>query len=141
MKTGISGFSKGFTLVELLVVLAIAAAIGGLVGPDIWRSYQKAGERLTVIQYGEEITALRLGLMNSGHGLTIAENGLVAGEGQGQAGLPLPGAGWTVSANSGILLLPTGVTNGGDIHLDSPTGRNWLLKLAALDGKVTVSLQ
>ena len=130
---------KGFTLVELLVVLTITAAIGGLVGPEIWRSYQKASERFTVIEYGEELTSLRLLLMNSGRGMTIAEDGLAVGE--SQADLPLPGGGWTISANSEILLLPTGVTNGGDIYLDSPTGRSWLLRLDTLDGRVTVSLQ
>ena len=130
---------RGFTLIELLVVLAITATIGGLVGPDLWQSYQRANERLAVIDYGQELTAMRRGLMKKKRSLSVAEDELSIVK--SNAGLPELLTGWTIVANTEIFFLPTGVTNGGTIDFESPTGRAWRLNLGVLDGKIDVALQ
>jgi len=130
---------SGFTLIELLVVLSIAATVGALVGPNLWQSYQRANERLLVINYAQEITSLRRGLMKTKRSISVAEDELSIAS--SNSGLPdLPG-GWTIVANTELFFLPTGVTNGGHIAFESPTGRAWRLNLGVLDGKIDVELR
>ena len=133
-----SNKALGFTLIELLVVLAIVAAIGGLTGPDLWQSYQRANERLVVIDYGRDLTGMRRDLMRAKRSMTLAENALSFGVDDTR--LPSLPVGWAISANDDMVFLPTGVTDGGSIEMESPTGRLWRLRLAVLDGKIGVDL-
>ena len=130
---------SGFTLIELLVVLSIAATIGAMVGPNLWQSFQRANERLLVINYAHDVTAIRRDLTESKRSVSVGQDELtMAGSG---LGLPEMPAGWSIVANTEIYFLPTGVTNGGQIAFESPTGRAWRLNLGVLDGKVGVELQ
>ena len=130
---------RGFTLIELLVVLAIAATIGGLVGPNLWQSYLRANERLLVINYAQDVTTMRRGLMQSKRSVFIGEDELtMVNSSNGFAEIP---TGWTIVANTEIYFLPTGVTTGGEIAFESPTGRGWKLRLGVLDGKADIDLQ
>lgn len=130
---------RGFTLIELLVVLAIAATIGGLVGPNLWQSYQRANERLLVINYAQDVTTMRRGLMQSKRSVFIGEDELtMVNSSTGFAEIP---TGWTIVANTEIYFLPTGATTGGEIAFESPTGRGWKLRLGVLDGKADIDLQ
>lgn len=135
-----SGASQsGFTLIELLVVLTVAATIGGLVGPNLWQSYQRASERLSVIDYARDITTIRRGLMQTRRSISISEDELSIA--RSIRGFPEIPAGWVVVANSELIFLPTGVTNGGQIAFESPTGRAWALNLGVLDGNISVELR
>ena len=136
---GIGVSQAGFTLIELLVVLAIAATIGGLVGPNLWQSYQRANERLLVINYAQDVTTMRRGLLQSKRSVFIGEDELtMVNSSTGFAEIP---TGWTIVANTEIYFLPTGVTTGGEIAFESPTGRGWKLRLGVLDGKADIDLQ
>lgn len=131
--------SRGFTLVELLVVLTIAATVGALVGPNLWQSYQRANERLTVINYAHELTVIRRALMKSKRSLSVGTDELSVAN--VNARLPELATGWVIVANTEIFFLPTGVTNGGQIDFESPGGRSWRLNLGVLDGKLDVELR
>ena len=134
------GFTlPGFTLIELLVVLAIAATIGGLVGPNLWQSYQRASERLVVINYAQGVTTMRRGLMQSKQSVFIGEDELTMVN--PSIGVPEIPTAWAIVANTEIYFLPTGVTTGGQIAFESPTGRGWKLRLGVLDGKADIDLQ
>ena len=126
----------GFSLIELLVVMAVIAAIGGLAGPQFWQTYQRANERLTVIEYGQELTQLRSRLMKSSRSLVIPRDQLAGDRFEEQ--LPELAFNWSIAGNTELLLLPTGVTSGGSIDFVSPVGRQWRLKLAVLDGELSV---
>jgi prepilin-type N-terminal cleavage/methylation domain-containing protein len=136
---GIGVSQPGFTLIELLVVLSIAATVGALVGPNLWQSYQRANERLLVINYAREVTAMRRGLMATKRSISVAEDELSIAS--SKSGLPDLPAGWAIVANTEIFFLPTCVTNGGHLAFESPTGRAWRLNLGVLDGKIDVELQ
>ena len=134
-----SNSQLGFTLIELLVVLSIAATIGAMVGPNLWQSFQRANERLLVINYAHDVTAIRRELMISMRSVSVGEDELtIPGSGLGLPDIPV---GWSIVSNTEIYFLPTGVTNGGQIAFESPTGRAWQLNLGVLDGKVGVELQ
>ncbi|MBT5702949.1 MAG: type II secretion system protein [Gammaproteobacteria bacterium] len=136
---GIGDRRAGFTLIELLVVLAIAATIGGLVGPNLWQSYQRANERLLVINYAQDVTTVRRGLMQTKRSIFIAEDELTMRK--LSAEFPAIPTGWAIVANTELYFLPTGVTTGGQIAFESPTGRRWKLRLGVLDGKADIDLQ
>lgn len=131
--------SSGFTLIELLVVLAIVSTLGALVAPNLWRTYQRSSERLTVIEYGSEIGALRRELMKKRNALSLNEGSLVSNT--QKSNFPAPPKGWVVAANSEMLFLPTGVTSGGQIEFESPTGNSWFLIFQPLDGAMDVELK
>ena len=136
---GIGVSRLGFTLIELLVVLSIAATVGALVGPNLWQSYQRANERLLVINYAQDVTTIRRGLMQSKRSVFIGEDELTMVN--SSTGFPEIPTGWTIVANTEIYFLPTGVTTGGHLAFESPTGRAWRLRLGVLDGKIDVELQ
>lgn len=136
---GIGTSQPGFTLIELLVVLSIAATVGALVGPNLWQSYQRANERLLVINYAQDVTTIRRGLMQSKRSVFIGEDELTMVNSSTE--FPEIPTAWTIVANTEIYLLPTGVTTGGQIAFESPTGRGWKLRLGVLDGKADVDLQ
>lgn len=129
----------GFTLIELLVVLAIAATIGGLVGPNLWQSYQRANERLLVINYAQDVSTVRRSLMQAKRSIFTAKDELTRRKSSTE--FPTIPPGWTIVANTELYFLPTGVTNGGQIAFESPTGRRWKLRLGVLDGKADIDLQ
>ena len=133
--TGVIDRIKGFTLIELLVVLAIVASIGALIAPDLWKTYQKAVERQTLIALGAEISVLRRQLQLESSSLTIASNELNTGMYNSE--FPVIPNDWLVTGNTELFFLPSGLTSGGTINLEAPSGRNWSLVLHPLDGKVT----
>ena len=130
---------SGFTLIELLVVLAIAGAIGALVAPNMWNSYQRSSERHQVLNFANELMALRRELHFSGSSISLAEDVLVTGGSDTR--LPNLPEGWLVASQSPIYFLPTGVTNGGLIVFNSPLGRVWELAIQPLDGQIKISSQ
>jgi prepilin-type N-terminal cleavage/methylation domain-containing protein len=127
----------GFTLIELLIVLAIAGSVSAFVAPDLWRTLQRTGEKQTVRAYGNEILDQRRELYRQGRSLVIAENQLV--NAAADSGLPPIPSGWLVSYQSALRFLPTGVTRGGTLIFEAPSGREWSLQFAVLDGRMTVS--
>ncbi len=127
---------RAFTLIELLIVLAIVGAVSAMVAPDLWKSYQRSSERQQVMDYAHQLTALRRQLHISGNSLQLAADGLT--QKQTASHIPSVPDGWLITNNTAIYFLPTGVTNGGRIVFDSPTGRRWELLLQPLDGQISV---
>ena len=130
---------NGFTLLELLVVLAIVGALGALVGPNMWNSYQRSNERHLVFSFANELMALRRQAHFSGESLHIPENTLLLVRADSQ--LPRLPDGWLVESQTKIYFLPSGVTNGSAILLNSPTGRVWELLIRPLDGQIAINSQ
>jgi len=126
---------KGFTLLELLVVLVIIGLAASFSGPELWRTYMKADERSTVRAFADAIGALRTEAFHQGRPIVLAAVNEGAAAGQRMPNLP---AGWTLESSSSLRFLPSGVTNGGMVYLSSPDSRRWLLKLRPLDGTVEI---
>lgn len=130
---------QAFTLIELLIVLAIVGATSAMVAPNLWKSFQRTTERQQVMDYAHQLMALRRQLHLSGNSLQLSNNQLT--QKQTIPDLPSVPDGWLISANTPLFFLPTGVTNGGRIIFNSPTGRRWELLLQPLDGQISISGQ
>jgi len=127
---------RGFTLVELLIVLTVLGAVSAFAAPNLWNSLQRANERREVLGYGSELQALRRELYFSGGSILVEANALA----KGVAGIELPSVpqGWTVTQNSELSFFATGVTGGGSIRFQAPSGRSWMLTMTQLDGDISV---
>jgi len=125
---------KGFTLLELLVVLVIVAMTASFAGPDLWRSYVKADEHFTVQTFADDLGKMRVEAFHQQRSIVLAVEGST-----NQVAMPDLPEGWRIEKSSPLRFLPTGVTNGGTLHFLSPDSHRWQLRLQALDGTVEIS--
>ena len=126
---------KGFTLLELLVVLVIVGMTASFSGPDLWRAYVKADEHSTVQTFSDAIGVLRVEAFHQGRAIVLAAVHEGAAAGKRMPDLPV---GWRLERSSSLRFLPSGVTNGGMMYLSSPDAHQWQLTLAPLDGTVEI---
>jgi prepilin-type N-terminal cleavage/methylation domain-containing protein len=113
---------RGFTLLEMLVVLVILGMAAALVAPPLARTVDRvreAGERDDVLR---GIERLPLRVRDGGVALEIA------------AGATLPAwdtpwpAGWRVAAATPLRIEANGFCVGGDVQAEGPAGlRRWRL--------------
>jgi len=127
---------KGFTLLELLVVLLIVAMAASLTGPQLWKSYTKASERSTLQTFAGELQQLRSQAFHSGRMIELPATRAAIKTSVGL--FPVIPEGWELERSSVLRLLPTGVTNGAELYFLSPGNRRWLLNLRPLDGRVEI---
>jgi len=126
---------KGFTLLELLVVLVIVGMTASFAGPNLWRSYVKSSERASVRSFAGALIDLRQQAFHQGRSVQLpALSATTARHGYSPA---LPD-GWELKKSTSLRFLPSGVTNGATFYLQSPVGNRWELRLAPLDGKVSI---
>ncbi len=127
---------KGFTLLELLVVLVIIGMAASFAGPQLWTLYAKAQEREVIQNFASSLQALRLDVLHSGHGLEIA----AVSESSINENTQLPALpdGWLLQKSTPLRLLSTGATNGGSFEFRSPSGKQWQLVLQPFDGHIEI---
>ncbi|MEQ1527908.1 MAG: prepilin-type N-terminal cleavage/methylation domain-containing protein [Methylococcales bacterium] len=122
---------RGFSLIELLVVLVLMSAISGLVAPNFWNLFTKTMEQQDLFAFTEKLEALRLDAWRTGRAIRLTKDG-------GPAWPPLP-EGWSAYQLPALHFLSTGITNGGRIILSSHTNNHWQIDIAALDGRITLT--
>jgi len=66
-------FGRGFTLVELLVVLAILGLLAGLVGPAIFNQFSKAKPKAAKLQVENLVQSVRFFQLDTGRYPTTSE--------------------------------------------------------------------
>lgn len=134
---GVISSQRGFTLVEMLVVLVLISAASAFVGPNLWNSYEKFSQQSVVEAFMAELNLLRVEAYRQRKVIEfdrIGERNLLAGR-----VLPTLPDGWLLEKSSPLRFLPSGVTNGGVYQLKS-ANRRWLLEIAPLDGNYTIRL-
>lgn len=112
----------GFTLVEVLVTLAIAALVGVIALPSLDRAEQRSARRAGVARVNFAFAETRAAALRSGGEVVLAS--AAAGRALMSAGTP-----WTLPAGNSVILrpdpihlFPDGSGSGGTIHLSSPDG-------------------
>ncbi len=128
---------KGFTLLELLVVLVIVAMTASFAGPNIWKSYVKSNERSTIYAFADALRELRQEAFHQGKSVRLPAS--VEESAINHDIFPVLPDGWVLEKSTELRFLPSGVTNGAAFYLHSPVGNRWELKLAPLDGKLGMS--
>ena len=130
MKTKAINKLQGFTLVELLVVLTLVTIMGGFVGPNIWKQYSTFSERNRVQDINQMLMKQRRLAYAAGKSFSVNSSFSPL-----RAAVP---EGWELLRMEPIYFLPSGVTNGGNIELQSTSGIRWRLHLSSLDGQATI---
>jgi len=120
-------------------VLVLIGLAGSMVAPNLWTAYEKASERKAVQDIAASIQDLRLKAFHSGRPILLPA--VSSAEQAPPHWLEAWPSGWQLESATAIQLLPTGVTNGGRIRLRSSGGRQWLLELSPLDGKVSIHVR
>jgi len=125
--------SKGFTLLELLVVLVIVGLAASFSGPELWHTYMKAEERSTVQTFANDLENIRMEAFHHHHSIVLAVK-----NSNNQVAMPDLPEGWRIEKSSPLHFLPTGVTNGGVLNFLSPNSHHWQLRIKPLDGTVEI---
>ncbi len=109
--------ASGFTLIEMLVVLAIAGLIGGLVFPRLQSASARAEANAAVSGVGAALRTARAAARLRGVPVDFVRTD--AGYGVGSAGLGVP-ASVRLAGDPAITFYPDGTASGGSVAV---TGR------------------
>lgn len=123
---------RGFTLLELLVVLALVALVTGLVAPAAYKGLTAARERGAVADFTALLESLPMRTYRSGSDRSYDSKALTAL-------LPELPEGWSVAAEPHLQYAATGVAAGGVARLVSPAGPVLTLRVRAVSGEVSTS--
>lgn len=120
---------RGFTLLELLVVLALVALVTGLVAPAVLRGLESARERGLAADVRTLLQGLPVRAFQSGNGLEIDAAAL-------RRLVPdLPGD-WHLEVDPPLRYGPTGVAAGGAVRLVAPGRDAMAWQVTAVSGEV-----
>lgn len=111
--------SAGFTILELLVVLALMAGLTGLALPQLGKLYEASERRFEKAQVVDSLAALPFEAFAQQEGFTITQ-----WPGQEEpVPLTLP-AGWTLKSagDAGVRYASNGFCSGGILRLDTGAG-------------------
>lgn len=125
------GRCRGFTLLELLVVLALVALVTGLVTPAVLRGLDAARERGLVADVRTLLQGLPVRAFQSGSGLEIDAAAL-------RRLVPDLPDDWRLEVDPPLRYGPTGVAAGGAVHLAAPGRDATTWRVAAVSGEVVV---
>lgn len=140
---------RGFTMFELLVVLALAALLVGLVPPAFNRMQESAQYRDVVRTMRADLLAARQQAAVAGRSVVFTvdlTNRQFGIDGRPRRALPQPLALRVTAADTeravdgvlGIRFFPGGGSTGGSIEVLRPTGEGAQLRTDWLDGRVTL---
>jgi len=127
---------RGFTLLELLVVLVIIGLTSSFAGPELWRSYDKSQQRATLKEFALALSLHRLKAYEARKNIEFAINYT---DNQNKQSLPAIPQNWTLEKATTLRYLSTGVTNGAQYHFKS-NNRQWQLTISPLDGHHDITL-
>jgi prepilin-type N-terminal cleavage/methylation domain-containing protein len=129
--------SAGFTLIEMMAVLTLAALMAGVAIPAMQRWFDSVSERaqLTEVSIQFQRLASRAALLSQTVRLNKAswQNKL----GDGETTLALP-EGWAVVNEKEVIFYYSGVCAGGIVDLAGPHERNVQLEIAAVSCDVSI---
>jgi general secretion pathway protein H len=142
----------GFTLLELLAVLALLGLLVGLVLPGLMRSWERAGSRANLRKLTSALRLARSEAATRGQRVRLflnLQNGRFHVEGSQQQGeltglrLTDPHLVWEDQEKSRgyVAFYGDGSSTGGRVILEEPTGQRHLIEVNPVTGKVVLEVQ
>ena len=126
--------SRGFTLFELIVVLALVALVTGMVTPAVVRGLAAARERGVLADVRVLLEGMPVRAYQSGIGLEIDSAAL-------QRLVPDLPEGWRLEVEPPLRYSPSGVAAGGSVRLTIPGRDPTTWRVAAVSGHVALLAQ
>jgi len=143
---------RGFTMLELMAVMALLAMLVGLALPGLLRSWERAGSRANLRKLTSALRLARSEAATQGHRVRLflnVKNGRFKVEGSQQQGeltgmrLIDPHLVWEDQERSQgyIAFYGDGSSSGGKVVLEEPTGQRHLIEVQPITGKVGLAIQ
>ncbi len=120
---------KGFTLLELLVVMALMALAAGLVTPAVQRSLFAAKERAAAVEMTALLDSLPVRAFQQGSDLSVDEQML-------RQWLPDLPEGWTIALPQRLQYSAHGVAKGGVVTMTAPRRQPMKWTVGTVNGLV-----
>jgi prepilin-type N-terminal cleavage/methylation domain-containing protein len=119
--------ARGFTLLELLVVLAMVAALAGLIGPALFNQVARAEERSQRDQVVDAIAGWSFRSFRLAEAVRYEVGDTLTAS---DARVTIP-EGWQVHWRTAIWINLLGVCSGGEFVVRSSAGGEWAYRLKA----------
>lgn len=129
--------SAGFTLIEMMAVLALAALMAGVAIPAMQRWFDSVSERaqLSEVSIQFQRLASRAALLSQTVRLNKASWQDKLGDGEIMLALP---EGWSIANEKEVIFYHSGVCAGGIVDLKGPHDRNVQLQIATVSCDVSL---
>jgi prepilin-type N-terminal cleavage/methylation domain-containing protein len=121
--------ARGFTLLEMLVVIAIMAFVAGVVLPGLDRLYQRTEHGLARSGLVSQLSGLGYRAYVLGQNVELDDKQLNTPLSDGEPLLVMP-EGWKIEIKQPIHFAFNGLCGGGDVTLVDPDGVKELYQLA-----------
>lgn len=122
--------TRGYTLLEMVVVLAILGLLVGLTAPALYRTYQSAMRQSQVEGALAQLGALGLTAYALGVSFELSADSVNQKLPNGRPLLDLP-AGWRLQVPKPVHFNFSGLCDGGALNLVAPDGTNHPITLEA----------
>jgi len=115
-----------------LVLIGVTSAF---VAPNLWKSYIKVQEYEVIQKFVDSINGFRhISQKND----VVIQLSKFTNSPDALYKLPSIPEGWSIIKMSTLIILPTGVINGGAVLFSSPTQHRWKLEITPIFGKSTI---
>jgi len=127
----------GFTLIEMIAVLTLAALMAGVAIPAMQRWFESVSERaqLTEVSIQFQRLASRAALLSQTVKLDKQSWNTKLNDGEPALSLP---EGWAVSSDKSVIFYHSGVCAGGEVDLTAPQKRQLRLMIAPVSCDVSI---
>lgn len=129
--------TQGFTLIEMMAVLTLAALMAGVAIPAMQRWFDSVSERaqLTEVSIQFQRLASRAALLSQT--VKLDKQSWKSKLNDGEPALNLP-EGWAVSNDKSVIFYHSGVCAGGEVDLTAPQKRQLRLLIAPVSCDVSI---
>ncbi|WP_081394705.1 MULTISPECIES: Tfp pilus assembly protein FimT/FimU [Aeromonas] len=125
---------KGFTMIELLIVVSLSALLTAVVAPNLWGQFIRYTERNHIEGYLADIKKAILKNRKSGHFFIFSSE-------QEQTKVISEKHKIEIISGNPVIFRPDRVCSGGEILLKTESNNTWRLSFTNLDCQLTLSYE